>query len=60
LYVLDFFIGHLPDRPLLHASKKEMDEFHKRLGKPMKPKTPLHADKTSTSDGDLKVLSQAA
>ncbi|KAK3754853.1 hypothetical protein QZH41_011344 [Actinostola sp. cb2023] len=41
--------GRLPDKPF-HASKKQMDDFHNHgqaLGKPMKPKTPLHADKTS-------------
>ncbi|KXJ23770.1 uncharacterized protein LOC110249960 [Exaiptasia diaphana] len=37
--------GRLPHKPL-NASKKQMDDFQK-LGKPVKPKTPLHADKTS-------------
>lgn len=39
------YVGQLPDKPL-HASKKDMEKFHK-LGKPMKPKKPLHSEKTS-------------
>ncbi|XP_031570141.1 uncharacterized protein LOC116304535 [Actinia tenebrosa] len=37
--------GHLPDKPF-HATKEDMEHFRKQ-GKPMKPKKPLHSEKTS-------------